>query len=78
MTIEPLLTTAAIPVHCTQEINRSVTLVYAFLLVQGLSRLEATTQLNDHRTITELSDFIDFPSRTNAKHPLVRLGYMVR
>src|SRR5271156_3373067 len=61
-------------VHCTQGINRSVTLVYAFLLVQGMSRIEAIVQLNTHRLKTGLSDFIDFPWRTNAEHALVRLG----
>jgi hypothetical protein len=65
-------------VHCTQGINRSVTLTYAILLAQGLSRIEAMVQLNLHRPQTGLSDIIDHPWRENAEHALHRLGYAVR
>ena len=65
-------------VHCTQGINRSVTLTYAILIAQGMSRVQAIVTLNEHRQVTGLSDFIDHPWRENAEHALHRLGYVVR
>jgi hypothetical protein len=65
-------------VHCTQGINRSVTLTYAILVAQGMSRVQAIVTLNEHRPVTGLSDFIDHPWRENAEHALFRLGYAVR
>ena len=64
-------------VHCTEGINRSVTLTYAILLAQGMSRVHAILTLNQHRHVTGLSDFIDHPWRENAEHALFRLGYAV-
>jgi hypothetical protein len=65
-------------VHCSQGINRSVTLTYAILIAQGLSRVEAMVALNAHRAVTGLNDFLDHPWRENAEHALHRLGYVVR
>jgi hypothetical protein len=65
-------------VHCSQGINRSVTLVYAILIAQGMSRVEAMVRLNAHRAVTGLNDFLDHPWRENAEHALHRLGYVVR
>jgi hypothetical protein len=65
-------------IHCSQGINRSVTLTYAILIVQGMSRVEAMVALNAHRAVTGLNDFLDHPWRENAEHALHRLGYVVR
>ncbi|MGC2494111.1 hypothetical protein, partial [Candidatus Binatus sp.] len=65
-------------VHCTQGINRSVTLTYAILIAQGMSRVDAIVALNTHREQTGLNDFLDHPWRENAEHALHSLGYVVR
>jgi hypothetical protein len=65
-------------VHCSQGINRSVTLAYAILIAQGKNRVEAMLMLNAHRAVTGLNDFLDHPWRENAEHALHRLGYVVR
>jgi protein-tyrosine phosphatase len=65
-------------VHCSQGVNRSATLVYAILIAQGISRVEAMVALNAHRVATGLNDFLDHPWRENAEHALHRLGYVVK
>lgn len=65
-------------VHCSQGINRSVTLTYAILIAQGMSRVEAMVTLNLHREVTGLNDFLDHPWRENAEHALHRLQYVVK
>jgi hypothetical protein len=65
-------------VHCSRGINRSVTLAYAIMVAQGMSRVEAMVALNQHRAETGLKDFLDHPWRENAEHVLHRLGYVVR
>lgn len=70
--------TEVLYVHCTQGINRSVTLTYAILIAQGMSRVDAMVLLNEHRTVTGLNDFLDHPWRENAEHALHSLGYVVR
>jgi hypothetical protein len=65
-------------VHCSQGINRSVTLTYAILIAQGMSRVEAMGTLNSHRPVTGLNDFLDHPWRENAEHALHRLQYVAR
>ena len=65
-------------VHCSQGINRSVTLTYAILIAQGMSRVDAMVLLNKLRPVTGLNDFLDHPWRENAEHALHALGYVVR
>jgi protein-tyrosine phosphatase len=63
-------------VHCTQGVNRSVTLAYAIMLAEGLNRGEAMLALNERRKVTVVSDVIDHPWWENAEHALIRLGLL--
>src|SRR5712691_4641154 len=57
-------------VHCTQGINRSATLTYAFLLAEGYAEARAIEMLNAHRVVTLWNTLFDCPWRSEAEEAL--------
>lgn len=74
---QPIVTPPVITyVHCSLGMNRSVTLVYFFLRVLGLSESDAIELINEHRIETlPWFDIMDSPWRGDAEAALKALGY---